>query len=236
MVKEECLSHIFCPLLTVLALGSIVFLTGRGTLEQLGGKSAMIHYDNSFFYGEDGTFQEERAKAAYVSMMEAHGYSLTKGMKEKLWVSDYGTGQFAHLGLGAYCFVNNEEDRYMLMDMYLLPNQMMPEHWHIKTEKNPAKLEGWLVRHGQAYIVGEGQANLPEDVVVPQCHMDGKVTTEHQVLANAGDWVQLNRAGARHWQFGGPDGAIVNEVANVHSGDGVRHSDKGINDHFLAGQ
>ena len=60
----------------------------------------MIHYDNSFFYGEDGKFQEERAK-------EAHGYSLTKGMKEKLWVSDYGTGQFAHLGLGAYCFVNN---------------------------------------------------------------------------------------------------------------------------------
>jgi D-lyxose ketol-isomerase len=52
------------------------------------------------------------------------------------------------MGLAAYVFVNNEEDRYMMLDLFLLPNQMLPEHWHVAAEGNPAKMEGWLVRWG----------------------------------------------------------------------------------------
>ncbi len=38
---------------------------------------------------------------------------------------------------------------------------------------------------------------------------------------------------AHHWQMAGPEGAIINETANCHCNPGVRHLDKGINDHFL---
>ena len=110
---------------------------------------------------------------------------------------------------------------------------MMPEHWHVKTNKNPAKLEGWLVRYGSAYIVGEGDANLPANIVIPKCHNKGKATVLHGVFRKAGQWAELNRAMAHHWQYAGKEGAIVTEVANVHDGSGVRHLDKKINDYFL---
>ena len=32
----------------------------------------------------------------------------------------------------------------------------------------------------------------------------------------------------RHWQFAGPEGVILTEVANVHDNDGVRHSDTNL--------
>ena len=199
----------------------------------LSGCSPSARFDNSFFYDQDGKFVEDRGKDAYIALMKHHGYPVYPGIREKLWVSDYGVGQFAKVGLGAVMWKNNAEDRYMLMDIYLLPNQMLPEHWHLKTDKNPAKLEGWLIRHGLSHVVGEGKANLGPDVVVPKCHMGGKVTTMHETAAGPGDFVPLVRVGSRHWQFAGPEGAIITEVANVHDDSGVRHSDQAMNDNFL---
>jgi D-lyxose ketol-isomerase len=199
----------------------------------LSGCSQSITFDNSYFYDKEGKFLEEKAKDAYIALMKYHGYPVYKEMREKIWVSDYGKGEFASLGLGARMWVNNETDRYMLMDIYLLPNQMLPEHWHLKTEKNPAKMEGWLIRYGLSHVVGEGEPNLGRDVVVPKCHMDGKVTTHHEVVCGPGDFTPLVRVGARHWQLAGPEGAIMSEVATVHDDSGVRHSDQAANDHFL---
>lgn len=211
--------------IALLALASLTVLAGCA-------KTRSIHLDNASFY-KDGAFQTDRAKDAYVALMKYHGYPVFKGIRERMWVSDYGTGQFAKLGLGAVMFKNNEEHRYMVMDLYLLPHQMLPEHWHVKTEKNPAKMEGWLIRHGLSHVVGEGEANLAKEVVIPACHMGGTVTVRHAVICGPGEFAPLNRVGARHWQFAGPDGAIITEVATVHDDSGVRHSDKAINDHFL---
>ena len=213
------------------ALG-VAFLLGAALVAGCEEKPS-IRFDNSFFYGPDGTFSEDKAKDAYIALMKYHGYPVYKNMRDELWVSDYGTGQFAKLGLGARMWKNNEEHRYMLMDVYLLPNQMLPEHWHLETDKNPAKLEGWLIRHGLSHVVGEGEPNLSPEVVIPKCHMDGTATTSHATVCGPGDWAQLNRATARHWQFAGPEGAIMTEVANVHTNEAVRHSDQAINDHFL---
>ena len=196
-------------------------------------KTSKINYDNAYFYDKDGKFLEERAKDAVISLMKYHGYNVFPGLREKLWVSDYGTGRYTELGLAAYMYKNNEKDQYMLMDLFLMPNQMLPEHWHLPTTKNPVKMEGWLVRNGKSHIVGEGTPNLSESITIPSCHMNGKVTVEHEVIATPGVFVPLNRATARHWQYGGPEGAIITEVANVHDNDGVRHSDKKINDFFL---
>ena len=194
-----------------------------------------IAFDNASFYDADGKFKEDVAKEAYISLMQYHGYPVYKGMKDELWLTDYRVGQLTKLGLAARMWMNNVKDRYMLMDIYLLPNQMLPEHWHLEGEGNPAKLEGWLVRHGLSHIVGEGKPNLSKEVVIPKCHMNGKTTTEHEVIAGPGVFVPLNRVTARHWQFAGPEGAIITEVANVHTNSAVRHSDKVLNDNFLKG-
>jgi D-lyxose ketol-isomerase len=192
-------------------------------------------FDNASFYDAKGKFDPERAKDAYLALMRYHGYPVFDGAREKLWVSDYGTGQFARLGLGALMFQNQEEHLYMLMDLYLLPNQMLPEHWHEKPEgTKPVKLEGWLVRHGSAHIVGEGEPSLPKEVVIPPCHQGGTASVQHAVLAKPGDFVGLNRATAHHWMCAGPQGAILSEVANLHVNPSVRHADPAINAHFLA--
>jgi D-lyxose ketol-isomerase len=187
-------------------------------------KKVSIQFTNEQFY-KDGKFNEEAAKDAVVALMKYHGYPIYEGIRDQLWIADYGTGQFAKLGLAAVMWNNNEKDRYMLMDIF---------HWHLSTDKNPAKREGWLVRYGLSHIVGEGEPNLCAEVKVPACHMKGEVTTKHEVAAKPGMFVPLNREGARHWQFAGPEGAIITEVANVHDNAGVRHSDQACNDWFLA--
>ena len=211
-------------------LAGFLFLTGCSCPWM---KRQSVHFDNSFFYDASGKFLPERAKDAYIALMRYHGYPVYPRMREELWVSDYGTGQFARLGLGARMWVNNERDLYMLMDVYLLPSQMLPEHWHEKPEKNPIKMEGWLIRHGLSHIVGEGEPNLGPDVVIPKCHENGTVTVKHEVVARAGDFVPLVREGSHHWQLAGPQGAILTEVANVHTGPAVRHQDKAMNDNFM---
>ncbi len=192
-----------------------------------------VKFDNASFYGKDGKFDEGKAKDAYIALMKFHGYPVPDKAKDLLWVTDYGKGKFTEFGLGCIMWKNNDKDRYMLMDIYLLPNQMLPEHWHEQTKENPAKLEGWLIRYGLSHVVGEGEPNLGKDVKVPACHDGGKVTVQHEVAAGPYVFVPLNRAGAHHWQLAGPEGAIITEVANVHDNNGVRHQDKVANDNFL---
>ena len=195
-----------------------------------------IKFKNADFYDKDGKFDVKKGKDAVIALMRYHGYSLADVIDKdrgSLWVSDYATGQFTKLGLAARMWKNNEKDRYMLMDLFLLPGQMLPEHWHLADKGNPAKLEGWLIRHGLSHVVGEGEPNLSKDIVIPACHDGGKVTVKHAVVAKPGDFVPLNRVEAHHWQFGGPEGAVITEVANVHTDSGVRHQDKAMNDYFL---
>ena len=190
--------------------------------------SGKLGFNNADFYGADGKFDVEKGKDAIITLMKYHGYPVFPDIREKLWVSDYGTGEFLKLGLAANMFINNEEARYMVMDLFLLPNQMLPEHYHLKTDKNPAKNEGWVVRHGVSYVYGEGVPTKPMHAIVPKCHMNGTVTVEHEVILKPGEFTPLVRVGSRHWQFGGPEGAIITEVATVHDNSGVRHSETNL--------
>lgn len=196
-------------------------------------KHPLPKWKNSDFYDKDGKFLVDKAKDACIALMAYHRYPVFKGMKKNLWVFDYNTGQYLKLGLAARMWVNNEKERYMQMDLFLMPGQMLPEHYHLKTAKNPAKMEGWLIRHGLSHVVGEGEPNLPKEVVIPKCHMNGTASVLHDVICGPGDFTPLNRVTARHWQYAGPKGAIITEVATVHDDSGVRHSDKALNDAFL---
>jgi len=188
-------------------------------------KKASINFDNAHFYNQDGSFNQEAAKDAYIAVMKYHGYPVFDGMREKLWVSDYGTGEFTKLGLGAYGFINNQENCYLAQDLFLLPNQMLPEHYHIRTAKSPAKMESWHVRNGLAYIYGEGEPTKNIKADIPQCHMNGTVTVRHETILHKGEVTTLNRKTARHWMYGGPKGAVISEYGTYHDNDGVIHSD-----------
>lgn len=195
---------------------------------------AGITFDNSYFY-TNGVFDKEKAKDAVVALMKYHNYPTIDGIRDMLWVSDYGCGNFAQLGLAAICPINNTEDLYMLQDLFLLPGQMLPEHWHEKPSNLPVKMEAWFIRSGSSYIAGIGEDNMASfpEVVIPKSHMDGTVTEKHVVNATPGMTVKLQKAKTRHWQYGGKEGAIMSEVANVHSDKDVRHSEKVANDDFL---
>jgi hypothetical protein len=211
-----------------------VVARSTGAAEKCDKGKPRICFQDEEFLGPDGKFDVEKGKDAILALCEYHGYPIFPGFRDNLWVSDYGTGQFTKLGLAAYIFVNNVEHRYMMLDLFLLPNQMLPEHWHVEGEGNPTKLEGWLVRWGLSHIVGIGEPNLSDEVVVPKIHWGGKVTTKHEVIATPGMFVPLAEEASRHWQYAGPEGAIITEVANVHTNSAVRHSDPKLNEYFLS--
>jgi D-lyxose ketol-isomerase len=200
----------------------------------------LVLYTNEHFYN-DGKFDEDKARDAIIELAKFHGYPITQGFREKLWVSDYGIGRFTEVGLSAIGIVNNLDGEYsfMLQDLFMLPNQMLPEHWHVevpeaeKKTRGAQKDEGWYIRWGRSYVIGEGNKNLPPEVSVPKSH--GPVTVEHCTVADAGTFVKLTKRGSRHWQFAGQQGVILTEVANYNDNASVRHTNKTANDHFLAG-
>jgi len=196
-------------------------------------------FDNASFYDANGKFIEEKGKDAILALCAYHRYPIFPGLRENLWVFDYGLGRFTELGLACYTYVNHVAGQYsyMLSNLFLLPNQMLPEHWHeIPEDKDCAqKDEGWAIHWGRSYVIGEGEANLPAEVVVPKCHCNGTVTVSHCTTADPGVFVPLSKVGTRHWQFGGSEGVILTEVANCHDNAAVRHTDPVCNEAFLKG-
>jgi D-lyxose ketol-isomerase len=198
-------------------------------------KKDSLKFNNADFYTADGKFNEEAGKDAVLRLMKYYKYPVTEKTRSQLWVSDYGTGHFTEVGLAAIMYANDTKDRYMLQDIFLLPNQMLPEHWHEKPASDlPAKMEGWLVRNGLSYIVGEGEDNLAAfpEIKIPASHTGG-ATVKNVVKTLPGEFVPLSKAFSHHWQFAGPRGAIITEVANVHDNGSVRHQVKSIDAHFL---
>lgn len=184
-------------------------------------------FKNDDFHDTDGKFDLEKGKDAVMAMLKYHGYPIFDGLREDLWVSDYGLGRFAEVGLAAYIFMNQQEACYLQLDIYLLPNQMLPEHYHLETPIAKPKMEGWLCRHGRSYVYGEGEKTEKMHAKIPSYQKKG-VTVFHETIIDPGQCAHLNRPTARHWQFAGPEGAILTEVGTFHDGDGVRHTDPNI--------
>ena len=187
-----------------------------------------IDFDLPYFYNADGTFNSNRAKDAYITLMLYHGYPVPSDIREKLWVTDYGKHEFTRLGLGAYMVVNNREHGFMMMELFMLPGQMVPEHYLLATNQNSVKMMGWFCRYGLLYVYGEGLPTAMMRAVVPMCHMNGTVATKHEVILEPGVYTQLVRPAAPHWQFAGPQGAIVTETSNYHDEEGIRFMDPSV--------
>lgn len=178
-------------------------------------------YTNADFY-KDGVFQPDVAKKAYYEMFEAYGYPVTALIEKDAWYTDFGLGDFENVGMGGIFWVNDPVNGYFSHDIYLLPGQMIPEHKHIKT-KFPAKVESWMVRDGWCYNfteVGDPAADAP---AIPVSQQETTVSKNY-VKQNLGEIVHLAKVGSWHFLMAGDQGAIVNEFANYHDGDGLRFS------------
>ena len=180
-------------------------------------------YKNADFY-KDGKFDEEAAKKAYYELMEGFGYTVNDAFKEKFWVLDFAVGEFTSVGMGGVFWMNSEEGCYLGHEIFLLPGQMIPEHWHVAVGDIPPKLEAWHVRCGQTW---HGNASEPADLPLPASFPKSQIesmTAKHVVKSTVHNVVELKNKLEKHWMLAGPEGAIVSEYASFHTNDGLRFS------------
>lgn len=186
--------------------------------------SKKLTFNNSDFYTGKGVFKQEAAKDAYIELMRFHKYPVYSDIHKRLRVMDFGRGHFATMGLAALGFLNEQVGCYMVQDLFLLPNQYLPEHYHEETANGPAKMEGWTVRHGLCYAYGEGPATKPMHAIIsPALHTI--ITVRHETVLHEGQTAHLSRSTARHWLYAGPQGAIITEAASYHDKDGMHFTD-----------
>lgn len=183
---------------------------------------ALPKWKNEDFCDAEGKLDVAKTKEAYYTLMEFHGFPILPMLKtDELWVLDFALGNFMEVGMAGVFYVNNEKDNYLLHDIWLLPGQQIPEHYHIKLDTVGPKMEAWLVRHGAADFYAEGE---------PTPGIDEKIPPLHRKIAKARTMVSKKPGGvviqpipeSRHWMQAGPEGAIVTEVATYHSMDALK--------------
>ena len=186
-------------------------------------------YNNADFYTPDGKFNEEAAKKAYFDLMEYYNYPVNETTRKNLFVSDMGLGKFTEVGLGVVIMINEPQGNYAALEIFLLPNQMIPEHWHVGLPEADVKekLESWVVRYGTTFTYGVGDATDPIAVKIPDCQKD-LITVRHELQLKPGESTGVAKAGDKHWQLAGPEGCILTEVATYHDGKAVRFADPNV--------
>ena len=183
---------------------------------------------NEDFYDDKGAFNAENAKNAYYRMMESFGYPIAERLRgDEFWTLDFATGHFAEVGMAGIFWVNDKEGDYLGHEIYLLPGQMIPEHWHVETPDARAKMEAWQLRHGSVTLVGEGDPSPDVQSVVPASEW-AHTTVRHCTPLKCGEYGRLNRTGARHFMVAGPEGCIVTEYASFHDMAGLRFTNPKI--------
>ena len=185
---------------------------------------AVKKYPNEHFYTADGKFDAAKAKDAYYEMMRHYNYPIVPRLEgDEFWSLDFGLGKFTEVGMAGIFWVNNKEHNYFGHEIYLLPGQMIPEHWHVKTEDAGPKMEAWQVRHGWIYIYGEGDPTPGVEQRIPPTHKKYAVARKETRLG-PGEIGKLPAAEEKHWMLAGPDGAIVSEYATYHDNNALRFS------------
>lgn len=182
-------------------------------------------YSNADFY-TNGVFNKEIALKAYLDMFEFYGVPYTDLMKKEMWVTDFGLGDFEHVGMGGIFWVNDAEHNYFGHEIYLLPNQMIVEHAHVATPGHAAKFESWLVRNGSCYNYSIGDAT-PNAPVLPASQKN-HITVSHFVKMKVGDIVPLAKLESKHFLFAGNNGLIVTEFGSYHDGKGLRFTNPNV--------
>jgi D-lyxose ketol-isomerase len=192
-------------------------------------RAAMPPLNNADFYGPDGKFNEEAAKNAYFDLVKFFNYPINDTIRQTIFVSDMGLGKFTEVGLAAAVVINEKDGNYAALEIFLLPNQMIPEHWHVALENEgvTAKRESWFVRYGTTFTYGVGEPTDPITVKIPECQKEF-VTVRSEKQLKPGESTGIANALDKHWQLAGPEGCIMTEVATYHDGAAVRFTDPNV--------
>lgn len=214
---------------TVLGLGGSLLLADQLPAQ----RRRVVHagepaLKNADFY-QDGKFDEQAAKDAYVALLKRAGYPISDTLLKNLAVTDFNLGRFAEVGLGTIIWISEKQANYTTLDIFLLPNQVLPEHWHVAlpADNVAPKMESWLVRWGTSYIVGEGEPTA-RPTAKPHASEAPFLTVKKEKVCQVGDTAGITHAEEKHWQMAGPQGAIVSEVSTYHAGAAVRFTNPKI--------
>jgi len=180
--------------------------------------------DRARFYDAAGRFDEEAAKAAYIDFLREAGYPVNDSIVKKMWASDFGLGRFTEAGVGGIIWWGDEKHNFSSLDAFLLPGQIIPEHWHVREGSVPEKIEAWLVRYGEMYVYGEGEPTPAIRAKLSPADA-AHVTVKAEKILQVGDAAGIARPLEKHWMQAGPEGAIFSEFSTYHTGAAVRFTD-----------
>ncbi len=183
--------------------------------------------DNKQFYDANGAFNQEAAKRVYLDFLKQSGYPVNDIVASKLFVSDFGLGRFTEAGLGAIVWCGDEKYKYSGLDAYLLPGQIIPEHWHVRVRDIPEKMESWLVRHGEIYTYAEGDPTPNMKAKLADADA-ANITVKHERILCVAEIAGISHPLEKHWMQAGPQGAIFTEFCTFHSGEAVKFTDQKI--------
>lgn len=185
-------------------------------------------FHNEHFYRE-GKFQEEAAKNAYFDLCHYFGYPRYETVWRNLFVTDFGLGRFSEVGLGAAVWMNEKQANYASLEVFLLPHQVIPEHWHVAIEAEGVapKMESWTVRYGATFAYGEGEPTSRLSVTLQEKEKPF-LTVMHETPLRAGEVTGIRKPLEKHWQQAGPEGCILTETSTYHTPAAVRFTNPAI--------
>jgi D-lyxose ketol-isomerase len=215
----------------IAAGGSVFLVGGAAAARPRPGKivAAGPARKTADFYDAAGKFQEQAAKEAYFDLMRAAGYPISENVRKNLAATDFALGRFTEVGLGCVVWVSDPKGNYASLEVFLLPNQIIPEHWHVALPEEgvTAKMESWIVRWGSTFTYGEGEPTAKLGVTIPESEAK-YLTVKHETPLRLGEVTGIKKPGEKHWQQAGPEGAIITEVSTFHTGKAVRFTNPNV--------
>jgi len=186
----------------------------------------IVATNNVAFYAQDKTFDTQKAKQAYFDLMTYFDYPIYDQLKtEAFKVTDFGLGDFAHVGMGSISWVNENyaTGGYAGTEIFLLPGQMIAEYKTLKCDNCPARRESWFVRYGSIYSfsVENTLGFFPDGVEIPESQK--KFTKVNNCkLVTAGKLDIHDKIGDWHFIMGGEKGAIVTRFSTFQNKEGTK--------------
>ena len=197
---------------------------GQGDAGQRMRRREIVKYPNEHFY-KDGKFDEAVAKEAYRELFRFHNYAIGEAVLNSpdFWMLEFAQNDFTNVGMGGIFFVNDKEHGYFGHDIFLLPGQMIAQHYHLPAEDKAAKHETWHVRNGSVWTcaLGGDKSKLPFELPKSQ---EASTTCFDAKELKVGDIDILRKLEEPHFMMAGPQGAIVTEYASFHAQGGLRFS------------
>ncbi len=150
------------------------------------------------------TTQQKALREQSVAYIEKSGFPVTPGEMDAIAVADFGLS--SPTLQGAQILTLFATERISAKLIVLLPNQVLPEHWHPPVGDDPGKEEILRGHTGTVLYFEEGAENIDDSEVIPgkeHCFVSrSRIDLEPGVQV-------IIPPGKKHWMKGGPNGGCV---------------------------